>query len=244
MPQRGQAQRGKPHPHGHLGDHGIGPVQVVGVSSLVDEHPDPRWPGLSVGEPIQTLTAAVPVQQRHGSSVELVPPARRAAWSAGSWLVGLWVAAGLTTVAAFFTFGALFQTENYLGDTEFNAGAGIGGAIGSFIVWVPWLGVFSVAKTYFTSLADQTQPTVSPQEPRPTNPAIRVDAGIGENFVADGSAMGWYENPSDGWDYFWTGKGFATVEGAWLRRPHPSGGPTFEAADRDAALAWWRDSLK
>ena len=62
-----------------------------------------------------------------------------------------------------------------------------------------------------------------------------------EDFVPAGSAPGWYRHPTERLDYYYTGNGFGTVNGTFVRRPHPTQGPDFEPMDAAGVAAWIRD---
>ena len=62
----------------------------------------------------------------------------------------------------------------------------------------------------------------------------------GDDFVPEGSPSGWYVHPSQEVDFFWTGRGFASVQGEHVRRRHRRGTPDYEAAPVCAASEWVR----
>ena len=62
-----------------------------------------------------------------------------------------------------------------------------------------------------------------------------------EDFVPAGSAPGWYRHPTERADYYYTGNGFGTVNGTFVRRPHTAQSPDFEPMDAAGVAAWVRD---
>jgi hypothetical protein len=58
------------------------------------------------------------------------------------------------------------------------------------------------------------------------------------DFVQPGQPQGWYRHPSEPYDYYWTGHGFGTVQGTFVRRRHRDGSPDFETATDDQVSQW------
>ena len=61
-----------------------------------------------------------------------------------------------------------------------------------------------------------------------------------EDYVRYGSLPGWYRHPTQPLDYYYTGRGFGTVDGQYLSRPHPAEGPDFEPMDATGVAEWVR----
>jgi uncharacterized protein YbjQ (UPF0145 family) len=63
---------------------------------------------------------------------------------------------------------------------------------------------------------------------------------MSDDFIPTGSPSGWYRHPNQPVDYFYTGRGFATVGGQHIRRRHVPDTPDFVSADESEAAAWVR----
>ncbi|MFN8173308.1 MAG: hypothetical protein U0R65_15785 [Candidatus Nanopelagicales bacterium] len=63
-----------------------------------------------------------------------------------------------------------------------------------------------------------------------------------QDFVAEGSPSGWYQHPQSGVDYFYTGRGFGSVDGERIRRRHPVDNPPFVPGTNADAAAWVREN--
>jgi hypothetical protein len=61
-----------------------------------------------------------------------------------------------------------------------------------------------------------------------------------EEFVPAGSPAGWYKHPTENVDYFYTGKGFGTIQGNYVHSPHADGTPTYEPMDPSELTDWLR----
>lgn len=94
------------------------------------------------------LKCHLPVGDGEGSSRE---PLARAQWSnhaydtAGNWLIVIWCLAGIAVFFAFVLVGSAGRFNDD-GASGFSVANGFLAAIVTFIVWVPWIGVFTVLR--------------------------------------------------------------------------------------------------